>query len=189
MKQCLLIAAVYNVVFGVWAIFLPSSAFDLVGMARPNYPELWQCIGMIVGVYGLGYAIAAFDPLRHWPIVLVGFLGKIFGPIGFVQALVKGSLPLIVRRHPAHQRSRLVASIRRDSRSGVWRQRNSDIESQRAPLVSKPLNLGSQNELKRQFERQTFDRMLRRDFDSVRHAHAQRNAARACDGNSLRSGP
>jgi hypothetical protein len=25
--------------------------------------------------------------------VLVGFLGKIFGPIGFAQALLKGSLP------------------------------------------------------------------------------------------------
>lgn len=94
MKRCLLIAAVYNVAFGIWAISLPSMAFDLVGMARPNYPELWQCIGMIVGVYGLGYGIAAMDPMRHWPIVLVGFLGKIFGPIGFVQALVKGSLPL-----------------------------------------------------------------------------------------------
>lgn len=95
MKRCLLLAAIYNMAFGVWAIFLPSSAFDLVGMARPNYPELWQCIGMIVGVYGLGYGIAAFDPLRHWPIVLVGFLGKIFGPIGFLQALIKGSLPVV----------------------------------------------------------------------------------------------
>lgn len=94
MKRCLLIAAGYNVAFGLWAVFLPSMAFDLVGMARPNYPELWQCIGMIVGVYGLGYGLAAMDPMRHWPIVLVGFLGKIFGPIGFVQALVKGSLPL-----------------------------------------------------------------------------------------------
>lgn len=94
MKRCLIVAAVYNVAFGLWAIFLPSSAFDLAGMVRPNYPELWQCIGMIVGVYGLGYGIATMDPLRHWPIVLVGFLGKIFGPVGFLQALVKGSLPL-----------------------------------------------------------------------------------------------
>lgn len=94
MKRCLLVAAVYNIAFGLWAIFLPNMAFDLVGMARPNYLELWQCIGMIVGVYGLGYGIAAFDPLRHWPIVLVGFLGKVFGPIGFVKALVTGTLPI-----------------------------------------------------------------------------------------------
>jgi peroxiredoxin len=48
---------------------------------------------MIVGVYGVGYAIAAFDPVRHWPIVLVGFLGKVFGPLGMVQALWTGALP------------------------------------------------------------------------------------------------
>jgi hypothetical protein len=86
-------AAVYNVCFGAWAILFPGAVFELAGMARPNYPELWQCIGMIVGVYGIGYAIAAEDPLRHWPIVLVGFLGKVFGPIGFAQALWKGALP------------------------------------------------------------------------------------------------
>ena len=93
MRQWLLVAAVYNILFGSWSIFFPSALFQWAGMVPPNYPELWQCIGMIVGVYGLGYAIAADDPYRHWPIVLVGFLGKIFGPIGFAQALLKGSLP------------------------------------------------------------------------------------------------
>jgi peroxiredoxin len=45
---------------------------------------------MIVGVYGLGYLIASVDPYRHWPIVLVGLLGKIFGPIGFLFSLGNG---------------------------------------------------------------------------------------------------
>jgi small multidrug resistance pump len=48
---------------------------------------------MIVGVYGIGYACAASDPLRHWPIVLVGLLGKLFGPLGFLMAVLKGELP------------------------------------------------------------------------------------------------
>ena len=49
---------------------------------------------MIVGVYGIGYLIAASDPIRHWPIVLVGFLGKVLGPIGFAEALWSERLPL-----------------------------------------------------------------------------------------------
>lgn len=49
---------------------------------------------MIVGVYGIGYWLAASDPFRHWPIVLVGLLGKIFGPIGFLYSWINGSLPL-----------------------------------------------------------------------------------------------
>ncbi len=63
------------------------------GTPRPNYPEIWQCVGMIVGVYGVGYIIAAYDSRRHWPIVLVGLLGKILGPIGFAFALAKGTFP------------------------------------------------------------------------------------------------
>ncbi len=94
MKPVLLVAGVYNLVWGVAAIAAPNLLFKAVGMPPPRYPELWQCIGMIVGVYGIGYALAAFHPIRHWPIVLVGLLGKVFGPIGFLGALVKGTLPV-----------------------------------------------------------------------------------------------
>ncbi len=59
-----------------------------------NYPVVWQGMGMVIGLYGLGYYLASFDPMRHWPIVVVGFLGKIFGPIGFIYHLWIGSLPL-----------------------------------------------------------------------------------------------
>ncbi|MEI7747099.1 MAG: peroxiredoxin-like family protein [Actinomycetota bacterium] len=79
--------------WGAWAVLFPGAIFNWLEMPQPNYPQFWQCIGMIVGVYGIGYAIAAFDPARHWPIVLVGFLGKVFGPLGMVQALWTGKLP------------------------------------------------------------------------------------------------
>lgn len=94
MKWILLAAGIYNLAFGIFAIVLPHAMFSLIGMDPPKYPELWQCIGMIVGVYGVGYMIAAFDPARHWPIVLVGFLGKLFGPIGMAWAVMRGTLPL-----------------------------------------------------------------------------------------------
>ena len=91
MRSVLLAAAAYNLLWGAWVVLFPHSYFDWAGMGRPAYPEIWQCVGMIVGVYGVGYAIAAFAPLRHWPIVLVGLMGKIFGPIGFVNALAEGT--------------------------------------------------------------------------------------------------
>ncbi|MEC9372508.1 MAG: SelL-related redox protein [Planctomycetota bacterium] len=93
MRITLVLAGVYNLLWGGAVVIAPNLAFDLFDMARPVYPGIWQCVGMIVGVYGVGYLVAARDPLRHWPIVLVGFLGKIFGPIGFVMAAVKGELP------------------------------------------------------------------------------------------------
>lgn len=95
MKVTLILAAVYNLAWGSFVVFQPVTPFLWAGMTPPNYPSLVQCIGMIVGVYGIGYAIAATDPLRHWPIVLVGLLGKTFGPIGFVWAATRGELPWI----------------------------------------------------------------------------------------------
>lgn len=93
MRAALWLAAVYNVVWGLWITLLPWTAFDWIGMPPPNYPAIWQCLGMVVGVYGIGYACAATAPLRHWPIVLVGLLGKVFGPLGFLLAALHGELP------------------------------------------------------------------------------------------------
>lgn len=93
-KGVLRAAALYNLLWGAWVVLFPMHWFDLTGIPHPNYPGIWQCVGMIVGVYGIGYWLAARDFVRHWPIILVGFLGKIFGPIGFVQSAVTGALPL-----------------------------------------------------------------------------------------------
>lgn len=94
MRQVLMAAGIYNLVWGCAVVVFPAALFGIAGMELPRYPQIWQCVGMIVGVYGIGYLIAAVDPLRHWPITLVGLLGKIFGPIGFVGAVASGGLPL-----------------------------------------------------------------------------------------------
>ena len=93
MQSTLKLAGIYNILFGLWVIGWPGAWFSLSGMEEPKYLFLWKCIGMIVGVYGVGYLVAASAPLRHWPIVLVGFLGKLFGPVGFVWAVSQGELP------------------------------------------------------------------------------------------------
>jgi len=93
MGRVLVAAGVYNLLWGALTVLAPGWLFDLTGMERPNYPFIWQCVGMIVGVYGIGYLAAARDPLRHWPIVLVGFLGKIFGPVGYALGVMQGDVP------------------------------------------------------------------------------------------------
>ena len=89
----MLAAGVYNIVWGLVFGAFPNAVFVWAGMDPPNYPELWQCIAMIVGVYGVGYAASSVDPYRHWPVILVGFLGKVFGPIGFLHAALSGRMP------------------------------------------------------------------------------------------------
>lgn len=95
MRRVLIAAGIYNLLWGAVVVLAPGWTAKLAGFdPAPRYPELWQCIGMIVGVYGVGYWIAAYNPVRHWPIVLVGLLGKIFGPIGLVISLFKKTLPI-----------------------------------------------------------------------------------------------
>ena len=93
MSRWLRAAAIYNIVWGASVVLFPQLAFEFTGLEPPRYPSIWQCVGMIVGVYGVGYWAAAAAPLVHWPIVLVGMLGKVFGPIGFVLTAARGELP------------------------------------------------------------------------------------------------
>ena len=94
MKLTLRLAAIYNILWGFWVVAFPNHFFTLVGMEPLNHPMVWQGMGMVIGVYGLGYWWASFNPVKHWPIVAVGFLGKIFGPLGFLFNYIKGDVPL-----------------------------------------------------------------------------------------------
>lgn len=94
LRSVLILSGIYNLLWGAWTVIFPDHFFNLINLPLPRYPQLWQCIGMIVGVYGIGYLIASRDPFRHWPIIFVGFLGKVFGPLGFLMSFIEGKLPL-----------------------------------------------------------------------------------------------
>ncbi len=96
MRLWLIAAGLYNIVWGGAMSLAPVWTLKLLGVVPSGeylWPQLWACIGMIIGVYGLGFLIASRDPARHWPIILVGLLGKVLGPIGFIAAASRGQLP------------------------------------------------------------------------------------------------
>src|SRR6476660_2235398 len=76
------LAGLYNLAFGLWAGLWPMAFFDVFGIYRPRYPGIWACLGMVVGVYGLLYLRAAWRLDTGWPVIAVGLLGKVLGPIG-----------------------------------------------------------------------------------------------------------
>ena len=93
MHFVLMAAAAYSLAWGVWVMIDPTGLFRLTGTPIPADTGGWQCVGMLVATFGIGYGIASSDPLRHWPIVLVGLIGKVIGPLAFVGAAVTGALP------------------------------------------------------------------------------------------------
>jgi hypothetical protein len=94
MKFILIAAGLYNIVWAFYNVIFPGFFFDFSGMQPINYPEIWQCLAMIVGVYGGAYIISAFNPYKHWPVIFAGLAGKVLGPIGFVFAYAAGRFTL-----------------------------------------------------------------------------------------------
>lgn len=89
------LAGVYNLAFGAWAGLFPGAFFRLFALDPPRYPSLWACLGMVVGVYGLLYLHAARRLDQAGPIIVVGLLGKVLGPLGLVVTAAQGGdLPL-----------------------------------------------------------------------------------------------
>jgi hypothetical protein len=86
-------AASYNLVWGAGNVLFPNLLFDLVGLDRPRDPVLWQVVAMFVLAYAPAYWWAARHPARHRHLVVIGLLGKVLGPVGYVWAVTSGRLP------------------------------------------------------------------------------------------------
>ena len=86
-------AAIYNIAFGAWAILRPMDFFNWFELELPTHAYLWSCLGMVIGVYGLGYAYIAWKPHRGDVIAALGLLGKVLGPVGWWLAVRRGDIP------------------------------------------------------------------------------------------------
>jgi NADH:ubiquinone oxidoreductase subunit 5 (subunit L)/multisubunit Na+/H+ antiporter MnhA subunit len=90
-KIILLLAAVYNIFWGAVISLCPQ--IILFGNSHTSFMLiLIRCIGMLVGVYGIAYYFSSTDPQRYWPLILVGFIGKVLGPIGSLYYVFMGEL-------------------------------------------------------------------------------------------------
>ena len=88
------IAAAYNVSWGLVVALFPNFFFDFFGLPPINYPFIMSGLGMCIGLYGYGYWVVAQDLRRYPQLVVIGFLGKTLGPIGWLWTVITTSLPL-----------------------------------------------------------------------------------------------
>jgi hypothetical protein len=87
-------AALYNLLWGSINILFPDLFFNLIKMPPPEYSPIWQVVGMFVLVYAPAYWWAGRYPERYPHFIVIGLLGKILGPIGFIGAVLTQQLPL-----------------------------------------------------------------------------------------------
>jgi hypothetical protein len=94
MRKVLLAAGFYHLIFAVWAIVWPHVWFDWIGIEHPNHPLMWQGVGVVMGVFGIGLLLAAKNPIHHWMIILTGWVKFTLGIVGFATALFHHEIPL-----------------------------------------------------------------------------------------------
>lgn len=86
-------AGVYNILWGLYAAVDPQWLFRFAGLPLQNHPQIFACLGMVVGLYGLIYLEVARVPERGWLLAAVGLLGKVLGPIGLAGLILTGQWP------------------------------------------------------------------------------------------------
>jgi hypothetical protein len=92
--QAVFIAAgLYNIAWGLYAAFDPQWLFRTAGMPPINYPEIFACLGMVVGLYGLLYFEVARRPEHGTLLAAIGLVGKLLGPIGWLRLYLTGQWP------------------------------------------------------------------------------------------------
>jgi hypothetical protein len=87
-------AGIYNIAWGLYSVIDPQWLFRYAGMPLQNYPQIFACLGMVVGLYGILYLEVARRPERGWLLAAVGLAGKLLGPIGLAQLILSGEWPL-----------------------------------------------------------------------------------------------
>ena len=70
-------AALYHLGCAVVCLGWPLPLLRLAGLPDPNLPDLFRAMGALIGILGFGYGMAAFSPIRYWPIVLMGAASKV----------------------------------------------------------------------------------------------------------------
>jgi hypothetical protein len=93
-RTVFLVAGIYNIAWGLYAVLDPQWLFRSSGLPPQNYPEIFACLGMVVGLYGIVYLEVARVPERGWLLAAVGLTGKILGPIGLARLILTGRWPV-----------------------------------------------------------------------------------------------
>jgi hypothetical protein len=92
-RAVFLAAGLYNLAWGLFTVIDPQWLFRFADMPPANYPDIFACLGMVIGLYGILYLEVARNPERGWLIAAVGLVGKVLGPIGLLRLIASGQWP------------------------------------------------------------------------------------------------
>ncbi len=93
MRYVLLVAGAYNVLLGLNMVLLPSRSFAPLGLSEPELLLFVQLVGLMVGVFGVGYLMVARWPLENRGVLLLGLIGKALVAVLGLAYVALGKVP------------------------------------------------------------------------------------------------
>ena len=84
----------YNLLAGLSMICFYHEGYRLLGLTKPDLVLPLQLVGILVGLFGVGYWLVAANPVENRNVLLLGFLSKGLGSAFGLYYLATGALPL-----------------------------------------------------------------------------------------------
>lgn len=93
MKCLLWFVGGYNLLAGVGMLCLYHEGYQLLGMEKPTVNLPVQLVGVLVGLFGVGYWLVAANPVENRNILMLGFWSKALGSVLGIYYVLAGKLP------------------------------------------------------------------------------------------------
>ncbi len=94
MKFVLRFVAAYNIGAGLFMLIGYHEAYQIMGMPKPEINLPLQLVGILVGLFGVGYYLVAKNPIENRNILALGFCSKFLGSCLGTGYVLLGKLPL-----------------------------------------------------------------------------------------------
>ena len=92
-RVALLVASLQCLIWGIFILAIPERSSLAYGFDKvPSELFLWQGTGLIIFLFGVGYGIAATNPVQHWAVILIGLMAKFLGPVGMLWSVIQGQV-------------------------------------------------------------------------------------------------
>jgi hypothetical protein len=84
----------YNILAGLGMMIFYHEGFRFLDLPKPELMLPLQLVGMLVGLFGVGYWMVAWNPVENRNVLTLGFLSKFLGSLLGIGYLVVGKMPL-----------------------------------------------------------------------------------------------
>ena len=93
MRFVLRFVAVFNVLAGLFMLVCTHETYKIIGMPKPQISFPMQLVGILVGLFGVGYYLVAKSPLENRAVLMLGFWSKFLGSCLGTAYVLRGRLP------------------------------------------------------------------------------------------------